>query len=86
MKKTKSKGHFKWGLIYTVAFLAAFIGSALLKTSSDPTHGKYTVQWSDSVGKVYTDLSYGDDTANKFDLYVPADNTVAEYLDKYMSK
>ena len=31
----------KWGLLYTAAFLAAFVGSALLKINSDPTHGKY---------------------------------------------
>ena len=79
MKKTKSNGRFKWGLIYTVAFLAAFVGSALFKISSDPTHGKYSVQWSDAIGKVYTDLSYGDGAANKFDLYVPADNTKENY-------
>ena len=79
MKKTKSNGRFKWGLIYTVAFLAAFVGSALFKISSDPTHGKYTVQWSDAIGKVYTDLSYGNGAANKFDLYVPADNSKETY-------
>lgn len=59
VKKTKSKGRLKWVLIYTAAFLAAFVGSALFKINSDPTHGKYTVQWSDAVGKVYTDLPYG---------------------------
>lgn len=79
MKKTKSKGRLKWVLIYTAAFLAAFVGSALFKINSDPTHGKYTVQWSDAVGKVYTDLPYGDGAANKFDLYVPANNTKESY-------
>ena len=33
----------KWGLLYTAAFLAAFVGSALLKMNSDPTHGKYNM-------------------------------------------
>ena len=79
MKKTKSKGKLKWGLIYAAAFLAAFAGSALFKMKFDPTHGKYTVHWSDAVGKVYTDLSYGDGAANKFDLYVPADNAKDSY-------
>ena len=79
MKKTKSNGRFKWGLIYTAAFLAAFAGSALFKMQFDPTHGKYTVQWSDAIGKVYTDISYGNGAANKFDLYVPADNSKETY-------
>ena len=35
----------KWGLLYTAAFLAAFVGSALLKMNSDPTHGKYNTRW-----------------------------------------
>lgn len=63
----------KWGLLYTAAFLAAFVGSALLKMNSDPTHGKYNTRWDETVGKVYTDLPYGEGAANKFDLYVPAD-------------
>jgi len=79
VKKAKSKGRLKWGLIYTAAFLVAFVGSALFKISSDPTHGKYTVQWSDAIGKVYTDISYGNGAANKFDLYVPADNSKEIY-------
>ena len=37
----------KWGLLYTAAFLAAFVGSALLKMNSDPTHGKYNTRWDD---------------------------------------
>ena len=44
----------KWGLLYTAAFLAAFVGSALLKLNSDPTHGKYNTCWDETVGKVYT--------------------------------
>ena len=70
MKRLKSKERFKWGLIYTAAFLTAFVGSAFFKMKYDPTHGKYSVQWSDAIGKVYTDLSYGNGAANKFDLYV----------------
>ena len=55
----------KWGLLYTAAFLAAFVGSALLKMNSDPTHGKYNTRWDETVGKVYTDLPYGEGAANK---------------------
>ena len=69
----------KWGLLYTAAFLAAFVGSALLKLNSDPTHGKYNTHWDETVGKAYTDLSYGEGAANKFDLYVPADKSQDTY-------
>ena len=69
----------KWGLLYTAAFLAAFVGSALLKLNSDPTHGKYNIRWDETVGKAYTDLSYGEGAANKFDLYVPADKSQDAY-------
>lgn len=69
----------KWGLLYTAAFLAAFVGAALLKMNSDPTHGKYNTRWDETVGKVYTDLPYGEGAANKFDLYVPADKSQDAY-------
>ena len=69
----------KWGLLYTAAFLAAFVGSALLKLNSDPTHGKYNTRWDETIGKAYTDLPYGEGAANKFDLYVPADKSQDAY-------
>ena len=69
----------KWGLLYTAAFLAAFIIFALLKLTSDPTQGKYDTNWDETVGIAYTDLPYGDGTANKFDLYVPADSSQDSY-------
>ncbi len=40
---------------------------------------EYSVNWSDDVGTVYTDLSYGSEAANKFDLYLPADNEIKAY-------
>ncbi|WP_370814410.1 alpha/beta hydrolase [[Ruminococcus] lactaris] len=39
----------------------------------------FTAEWSDSVGTVYKDITYGEKDANKFDLYVPADNTKENY-------
>ena len=66
-------------MLYTAAFLAAFVGSALLKMNSDPTHGKYNTRWDETVGKAYTDLPYGAGAANKFDLYVPADKSQDAY-------
>ena len=68
-----------WGLIYVGAFLVTFAASAVLKVTWHPLGDKYSVRWDDSVGTVYTDLSYGEEDANKFDLYLPADNTKGTY-------
>ena len=78
-EKLKRKGRVMWGLIYVTAFIAAFVLSAVIKVVWDPLNGKYSVQWDDSVGTVYTDLSYGERAANKFDLYVPADGSRDRY-------
>ena len=77
--KTKKKGRVMWGFIYVVVFLTAFLASVVMKMTADPFHGKYTVKWDESVGTVYADLSYGEDAANKFDLYVPADSSRDSY-------
>lgn len=68
-----------WGLIYVGAFIAAFGVSAIAKMKIDPFGGKYAAHWDSSVGTVYTDFSYGDGAANKFDLYVPADSSRENY-------
>ena len=75
----KKKGRIMWGFIYVIAFIVVFLASMIFKVSFDPFHGKYKVEWNDSVGKVYSDLSYGDGAANKFDIYVPADNSRENY-------
>lgn len=81
MKKEKQKGTHKvlWGFIYVGAFLAAFAISAVVKLTTDPTGGEFKAEWNDSVGTIYTDLSYGEKPANKFDLYVPADSSKESY-------
>lgn len=63
-----------------VIFIVTFIASAVFKiTYKAPEMEKYSVQWSAEVGTVHTDLAYGEKEANKFDLYVPADNTKENY-------
>src|SRR5699024_10544669 len=74
--KTRKKGRLMWGLIYVGAFLVTFAASAVLKMTWHPLGDKYSVRWDDSVGTVYTDLPYGEGDANKFDLYLPADNSM----------
>ncbi|HEM6393238.1 TPA: alpha/beta hydrolase [Streptococcus suis] len=39
----------------------------------------YSVTWSDDIGTRYTDLAYGEGEANKFDLYLPKDNSKEHY-------
>lgn len=81
MKQKPKRGTHKvlWGFIYVVTFIVVFVGSALIKMTVDPTGGAYKTEWNDSVGTVRTDLVYGKGEANKFDLYIPADNTKETY-------
>lgn len=64
-----------WGFIYTGVFIATFVIFAAVKLPYTPTAADYAYEWNDSVGKIYTDFSYGPGGANTFDLCVPADNT-----------
>ncbi|WP_339272779.1 alpha/beta hydrolase [Paenibacillus sp. FSL W8-0426] len=68
-----------WILTCILTFVLVFSGSAFLKlkfpTFSNPLH----VDWSDSVGTIYTDLEYGKEELNKYDLYVPADHSKKSY-------
>ena len=63
-----------------VVLIVSFAGSVIFKmTYTSPEMKKYSVVWNDEVGKVYTDLAYGEQEANKFDLYVPAVSTKKTY-------
>lgn len=77
-KAPKKKHGGAWVFLYIIAFIAAFIGGIISKTA-DPFGGKYKVDWSDAIGKVHKDISYGDAESNKFDLYVPADGSKDSY-------
>lgn len=77
--KTKGTHKMLWGLIYVITFVVVFAVSVLLKLTIDPSGGKYSVEWSDAIGTVHTDLVYGEKDANKFDLYLPADNSRDTY-------
>ena len=78
-KKAKKKGRVMWGFIYVFAFITAFAGSIIFKLRHDPFRGEFKTAWNNSVGKVYTDIAYGSKEANKFDLYVPADDSRNSY-------
>ena len=79
-KKERRRTHkVLWGFIYVGAFIATFIVSAFIKLTYHPLQKEYQVDWNDSVGTIYTDIPYGEGEANKFDLYVPADDTKETY-------
>ena len=80
--KTKKKGKrtAMFVFICICCFMISFIASAIFKVSYKPSWTKkYTVEWDDSIGIVHKDISYGDDESNKFDLYLPKDNSRENY-------
>lgn len=82
MSKTKKEKKVKAvpvGLGILV-FLVAFVGGVISKFAITPSWSKkYSVVWSDELGTLKTDISYGDGEANKFDLYLPKDNAKESY-------
>jgi len=62
-----------------LVFVFAF-GAGVASKAISPSWAKtYSVRWSDEVGTLQSDLAYGDGEANKFDLYLPKDNTRGAY-------
>ena len=63
-----------------LVFILAVIVGAASKVFIKPAWAKqYAIQWNDEIGTRKTDLDYGEGAANKFDLYLPKDNTHASY-------
>lgn len=80
MKKERKKGKRMFIFTCIVAFIISFVGSAIFKVTYQPKWAKkYSVDWDDSIGTIYKDISYGDKESNKFDLYVPKDNSKENY-------
>lgn len=78
-QKPKKRGKVMWAFIYISAFVVA-LGIGAASKMAQPSWAKdYTVEWNDSVGMVHKDISYGEAESNKFDLYVPADNSKESY-------
>ena len=63
-------------LIFVLAFGAGVVSKFAIKPSWSQ---KYAVTWSDEIGTLKSDLPYGEGEANKFDLYLPKDNTKEAY-------
>ena len=80
MKKEKKRGKIMFIFICILAFIISFVGSAIFKMTYKPKWTKkYSVDWDDSIGTIHKDISYGDKESNKFDLYVPKDNSKENY-------
>lgn len=80
MKTKKKRGRGMFTAICISAFVVSFGLGVVSKVAVKPSWaGKYTVEMTDEIGKVYRDISYGEGEANKFDLYVPADTSKESY-------
>lgn len=79
-ERTMKKGHrVMWGFIYVFIFLLIFGAGAVSKFASNSMGYAFETKWDDSIGTIRTDIPYGEGEANKFDLYLPADNTKETY-------
>lgn len=82
MKKLKKerKGTMKFIFLCVVVFLLSILGGSASKFLIKPSSGKeFEMKWSDEIGTLKTDLAYGKAESNKFDLYLPKDNTKQNY-------
>lgn len=78
-KKEKRKRAVPVGigiLVFILAFCAGVVSKFMIKPA---WADKYSVEWSDELGTLQTNLSYGDGEANRFDLYLPSDETKDAY-------
>ena len=74
MKKGKFVG------LCILIFILTFILGIISKFAIQPSWKKeYSVKWSDEIGTRISDVSYDSGEANKFDLYLPKDNTKENY-------
>ena len=63
-----------------LVFLLAFGAGTVSKFAFQPSWSKqYSVKWSDEIGTLKSDIAYGENEANKFDLYLPKDDSRENY-------
>jgi acetyl esterase/lipase len=80
MMNKKKKGRNMFVLICIVTFIISFGIGVATKLLITPSWSKdYSIEWSNEIGTLKTDIAYGEGEANKFDLYLPKDNTKENY-------
>lgn len=66
-------------ILCILIFVVAFIGGIASK-QIQPKELRELNQYDESkIGDIHNDIAYGDEEANKFDLYLPKDNTKETY-------
>jgi acetyl esterase/lipase len=75
MKKEKNKVSI--GICILVLILSFVVG--IVSKGVKPWANEYKVKWNDDIGTIHKDISYGEEESNKFDLYVPKDNSKENY-------
>ncbi|MEQ5895023.1 alpha/beta hydrolase [Streptococcus suis] len=79
MRKVKI-GKKMFVFISILTFIISLALGIVSKFAIKPDWTKeYSVTWSDDIGTRYTDLAYDEGEANKFDLYLPKDNSKEHY-------
>ena len=80
MKKEKrGNGKMKFVLLCIGVFILSTVCGAASKMISPSWAKQYSVKWSDEVGTLQSDIVYGEGEANRFDLYLPKDNSRENY-------
>lgn len=80
MSEEEKRGKGMFIFICILVFIFSFVIGIASKSFIKPDWAKkYNVSWSDDIGTRYTDISYGEGEANKFDLYLPKDNSKNNY-------
>lgn len=63
-------------LIFVLVFFAGVVSTFAIKPAWQTN---YLVTWNDEIGTKLTDISYGTEESNKFDLYLPKDSSKENY-------
>lgn len=80
MKKEKKRGKGMFIFICILVFFVSVGIGIFTKMKIGPSWAKkYSVTWSEELGTLYKDISYGDGEAHKFDLYLPKDDSKENY-------
>ena len=78
--KEEKRGKRMFIFICILVFLFSFGIGIYSKMKIQPSWiKKYSVKWSDDLGTLYKDISYGEEESNKFDLYLPKNSEKENY-------